>query len=278
LKKRLRAGCKGGIKWNVFWESTDPLESRQQLIKRKFQIIAVLGSTFVLVIILSSAFAVLLFSLPASFLVMLAVDAICMGIAGYLYILWKERPILIKCPKCGEIISSHTPWLCKACGTANRNVQEFPFLHKCGNAECGVGPKTYRCHHCKEFVYLTEDEDEINYASCLNSPAEQPEPDEHLKKVKALQQEKERKLEEREIVGLDEDLATIRAKIRALEKPKQTGPEAVRSKVKQKVEMEMEGEKLKVYYAKKYKGKKAILDRICALIDAEILRPRIDED
>lgn len=177
---------------------------------------AVLGGAFLIFVVLSSSFAGFFFPPFPSFLLMLSADGLGLGVAWYLYIQWEKRPILMLCPKCEGIISSQTPWVCKACGKENRKVAEFPFVHKCGNPDCGVEPKAYRCHHeikngefCGEMIFLSEDRDKTNYAHCLNSPAEVPAPTERTIKRQTHEETKEDRVNEIEIAELELKLKKI---------------------------------------------------------------------
>lgn len=83
-----------------------------------------------------------------------------------------KRAIAIECPHCGKYIGTNTPWVCGVCGTKNLRVDDFPFVNRCENKECGCEPKAYKCHHfdCGKLIFLSNDQSEINYAQCVNMP------------------------------------------------------------------------------------------------------------
>jgi len=86
----------------------------------------------------------------------------------FFYVL-QNRAIGIHCPHCKNYLATNTPWVCGFCKETNREAQEFPFVYQCKH--CGAEPKAYRCHHCTELIFLTEDKLERNFASCVeNAP------------------------------------------------------------------------------------------------------------
>jgi hypothetical protein len=187
----------------VLFESTDPLSSKFQ-----FKLKNLKNGVFILGI---SALFVSLLSLGAcylslGFMAMLIGDAIVLAGAYFLFTLWDKRPIQIRCPNCCKIVSSSTPWVCKACGVKNMDTVNFPFVNKC--EACGVEPKAYRCHHnnCGEMIFFSEDQDETNYASCLNSPREVKtvEPDERTTRLEKYKTDKEEKQHLIDMANLDE--------------------------------------------------------------------------
>jgi hypothetical protein len=169
---------------------------------------AVILAIFIPLVFVLSVLVAIIFS---SFFPMFIVDGIAIGAACYLRNLWKERPIRLHCRSCKKIILSNTPWFCAVCKKANANVIEFPFVHKCEH--CGAEPKAYRCQ-CKEFIFLTEDEDKINYAYRLGSPDDAPKPDERTTKRQQHQETKEDKENEVAVAELDEKLKTIRDRMK----------------------------------------------------------------
>jgi hypothetical protein len=84
-----------------------------------------------------------------------------------------KRAIAIKCPHCDKYIQTNTPWVCGVCGTQNLRVDDFPFVNRCGNKQCGSAPKSYLCHHldCRKLIFLTPDNSPINYAQRVNMPS-----------------------------------------------------------------------------------------------------------
>jgi hypothetical protein len=86
----------------------------------------------------------------------------------YFFILDK-RVIKMSCNHCHKTILTNTPWLCGVCGGKNCETDEFSFLNHC--MHCKGKPKAYRCHHCGELIFLSEDEQKENYAESLRAPA-----------------------------------------------------------------------------------------------------------
>ena len=87
---------------------------------------------------------------------------------------------------------TNTPWVCGFCKAANNNVDDFPFIHRCQH--CSAEPKAYKCHHCGELIFLTDDQLKANHAFCLGTEVQlvppPPAPDEaaHQKReVETLQ-------------------------------------------------------------------------------------------
>ena len=154
-------------------ESTNPFTGRDRFKTRSFRNKVVIGVLFISAVVTMSLF---LSIFPGAFLFMLLGDAIALGGAYYLSIVWDKRPIRISCGKCEKIILSNTPWVCGVCKQPNTNGNESSFLDRCSH--CGNEPKAYKCHHkigeefCGQVIFLTEDHDETDYAYRLNSPAE----------------------------------------------------------------------------------------------------------
>ena len=127
------------------------------------------------------------------------------GIAVLFYIVffvWDKRAIKICCTSCPEILLTNTPWVCGFCGCKNENVHDFSFVHEC--ATCHGEPKAYKCHHCGELIFLTEDHVGTNYAFCLNAPVATKEDEIDLRKREA-----DLKQQELIIADLDEKLDQI---------------------------------------------------------------------
>jgi hypothetical protein len=184
----------------------------------------VIASLFIFAVILMSWLVSIFY--PGVFLLKLLGDAIALLGAYFLYIIWDKRPIRLRCENCRKIISSNTPWVCGVCKRPNRDAIEYPFVRHCGYEDCGAEPKTYRCHHCEEFVFLTDDEDKINYAYRLNSPTEISKAEERAEKLKSKQEEVEDidheiNMGRRTIlkVQLDERLSEIKKKSNKVLKP-----------------------------------------------------------
>jgi len=136
-------------------------------------------------------------------------DLALMGALFYFYFfILQNRPIKLHCPHCEKIIRSNTPWVCGFCKESNRNANEYSFVDKCGH--CKDEPKAYKCHHCGEMIYLSDDEDKINYAYALNSPVEIPQLDERAIKRQAHEGKKEDKINAIEAAELDLKLKQIK--------------------------------------------------------------------
>jgi hypothetical protein len=86
----------------------------------------------------------------------------------YFFFVLQHRSISIDCPnpKCRGKIDSNTPWICGYFQEKNKNTVEFSFLNRCEG--CGTEPKAYKCHHCGELIFFTEDKLKINFATCIN--------------------------------------------------------------------------------------------------------------
>ena len=183
------------------------MTSRARFKSRTSDNIAILVTAFVIVVFLASGVTAIIFS---SFLPMFGVDAIAIGAVYYFYILWNKRAIRLRCRSCKKIVVSNTPWVCTVCGKSNLNTAEFPFVHECQH--CGSEPKAYRCHNqqCRELIFLSEDEDQTNYAHRFNSPDDIPKPDGRANKRQAHQETKEDKENEIAIAELDEKLRKIK--------------------------------------------------------------------
>jgi hypothetical protein len=241
------------------FDSTDPLTSRSRFETRKFRNFSSLFVIFLVSVVVFSWFVSKVFP---GFIPLLIVDAIVLGAIYYLYNSWSNQPIKIRCEHCDKIISSRTPWVCGVCGTKNTDTANYPFVSKCKNENCGCEPKSYRCHHCNEFIFLTEDEDTLNYAHSVNSPAEMPEPDKHAEDLKALREKKAEKLEEREIAIVEADIQ----KLEKLKKAESNDDRKIDEIVEGEVEYVMGLERLEATLIKKYeeefKGNPALVKRL----------------
>ena len=107
-----------------------------------------------------------------------------------LFSVLQKRTIWILCNHCKGRIATNRPWVCGDCNWENRDVDDFPFINRCGN--CRAIPRAYECHHCLGIVFLSDDPDERNYACALGSPSrkkpaktgERPEDEETTRKRK----------------------------------------------------------------------------------------------
>ena len=237
---------------------------------------AVVGGTF----LVGALLLALLFSwlFPGTFLLVLLIDSIGLGIAYYYYTVWEKQPIRFCCPKCTKIISSNTPWVCPECKEPNRNANEYPFVSECQH--CGAEPKAYKCHHrekekdCGEMIFLSEDEDATSYAYRLNSPSEAPKPDEHQEKMKKMGETKQEKLAKRDIALVDAQLKSIRKRIRGERQKKKTAKEILEEGVGSDMELEDAEAELKALYAEKYKDNPQLLRRMNAALKANVARQK----
>jgi hypothetical protein len=187
----------------------------------------------VIFIVLVTTLSWVVSTISPSFFAMLVADAIALGVVYFLYTLWHKRAIGLDCNHCGKYIASNTPWVCGFCKAPNTNANEHPFVGKC--ERCGNEPKAYKCHHqdCGKLIFLTPDMLEMNYAYCLNSPAEIPKPDE---KTKTLERHAtERRDKEHQLA-----MAELDAKSKEL-KERMDGP-------KIKTSYEQKKEKMTDYY------------------------------
>lgn len=84
----------------------------------------------------------------------------------------QHRAIALRCPSCGKLIESNTPWVCGVCGRKNLRVDNHPFVGRCESPECACEPKAYQCHHkgCGKLIFLSRDRIELNFAKCVNTP------------------------------------------------------------------------------------------------------------
>ncbi len=134
-------------------------------------------------------------------------DAILIGILYYVFFfVLSKRAIGMKCPHCLKHIATNTPWNCGFCPHKNYKVDEFPFVHQCEG--CGAEPKAYKCHHCDRLIYLTRDESDQNYASCLSArPVPVPAPPD---KASLRREDKEALIHEIEMADLTMKLKSIK--------------------------------------------------------------------
>ena len=139
---------------------------------------------------------VALLAAPYSFALM--VDLVAGAVLFYWFCSFlNTRAIKMRCPNsdCRKVLMTNTPWVCGFKQCINERVDKFPFLNQCEH--CGAEPKAYRCHHCGELIFLTEDQQELNYAVCLNSEIKPPPTD-----PRALRME-EKEIREHEITMVE---------------------------------------------------------------------------
>lgn len=153
-------------------DSNSPLTSRARF---KFKALVNIAKLFLIFTPVIFFLSWLAYVVAPGMTSMLIVDVAAIAALYYLYTIWDSQPIPLLCDECGKLILSNTPWVCGFCQRVNANPGKYPFVDKCGH--CENEPKAYRCHHCQELIFLTQDKLEPNYAYCFNSPAEIPEPD-----------------------------------------------------------------------------------------------------
>jgi hypothetical protein len=228
----------------------------------------------------AALFVALLFSwlFPGTFWLVVLIDGIGLGVAYYYYAVWENQPIRFCCPKCTKIISSNTPWVCAECGEPNRNANDYPFVFECQH--CGAEAKAYKCHHrekkkdCGEIIFLSEDRDATNYAHRLDSPSEVPAPDKHAENMTKLEKRKQEKLARRDLELVNEQLTSIRKRIRAEKQKKKTVKENLEEGVNSDMELESAEAELEAKFAKEYEGNQPLLKRMRAALKANVARQK----
>lgn len=254
------------------FNSTNPLTGRERFASARYLSNARLAIGFIAFVLIWSVLWILPLGipLPICLLALVLGYVAAFGVVRYRYMFWKRRPIRLRCKKCRKTIITNTPWVCGYCRQPNLNPIEFPFVHKCENPECNLEPKTYRCHLCNRFIYLTTDEDDINFAYRFNSPKDITEAD---KKANILKEEREKKRddhrekvtskkEEFDLLQIAKDIAKVRQEMRETRAfgAKNAGDEdSLFERVKAGTEEEMEWDlvlkQLEKYGVEKY-GKK----------------------
>jgi hypothetical protein len=143
-------------------QTYDPLQARQW-----FKLRAPVNWAITIVVFIPLVF------LLQNMLPVFIADVIAIALVFCLFFFFlHKRAIAIECPHCGKYIQTNTPWVCGVCGVKNLRVDDFPFVNRCENKECGCEPKAYKCHYldCGELIFLSHDKSEINYAQCVNMP------------------------------------------------------------------------------------------------------------
>jgi hypothetical protein len=141
-------------------QTCDPLQARQWFkLREAVNFAAVIGGFIVL-----DAF---LWLIAGGFIA--GTVSIAVMFCVFFFILHK-RAIGIECPSCGKYILTNTPWICGFCGAKNFRVDDYPFVGRCGNKECGAEPKAYQCHHCEKLIFFTPDRQKFNFAKSVNIP------------------------------------------------------------------------------------------------------------
>jgi hypothetical protein len=229
-----------------FPESTNPQTSRQRFVSRRYRDIIWIVVLFILAVTLVSSISIKLY--PGSWMPLLIADAVALAAAYYFYILSETRAIRLRCPGCEQIIFSNTPWTCGVCGEANKNSNDFPFVHRC--EKCKSEAKAYRCHLCHEVIHLSEDSDSDNCASIFV----RPEADPHIARVKRLREQKEVKDLRRETAVVEEDLLKVQKRLRTEKQAPKTAKEDLEARVGSIMEDEEAEAELRALYKSKYKG------------------------
>ena len=189
-------------------QTCDPLKARQW-----FKLRTATNWTIIIV-----AFVSLVFVLQ-NLLPPIIADAIAIALAFAVFFYYLEkRSIGIECPACHQHIETNTAWVCGFCKEMTVRTDEFPFIGRCEHEECGQEPKAYKCHHCGELIFFTNDKLKINYATCANAQVEvKSEPvgkDPTADKVRQQQDEKRDLQHELELTRLKGDLKEAKSKIK----------------------------------------------------------------
>lgn len=175
-----------------------------------------------------------------------------------LFFFLSNRPIDIRCPSCGKIIETNTPWICGVCGAKNMKVGDFPFIGRCSNEKCRYEPKAYQCHHvgCGKLIFLSKDQSPINFARCINMPetrrsnSEKTVVDEH----DPAKLERDIRIKELLVKKTQIDVQ-LKELIQTLQSPKQkTKAERLREGVKTRTEIEDEVKRLKLEADEEFAG------------------------
>jgi len=139
-------------------QTCDPFKARQAFKLRFWKNIGIALGVFV------SLVWILQF-----FLSFFLTDVIALAVAFILFFFYLRKRIFgITCSGCTNYIETDTPWKCGHCGTNNIQVYDFPFVNRCGNNDCELEPKAYKCHHCGQMIFLSNDRNENNFAQCVN--------------------------------------------------------------------------------------------------------------
>jgi len=193
--------------WAVFSKSIKPQASRGFLKQRLFEAWFKLAAIFLGLVLLWSFVCSLVFTTPAPMLF----GNVIAGLATYyIFLRWNQHPLRLRCKGCRGTVLCSTPWICGECGHKNLDVFNFPLIHECES--CHYPPKAYRCHHCGELIFLTDDKDKRHFA-CRVGSEEVPPPNQHALKLKQLQEEKEAKEARLSIAEIEGELSDIRRRV-----------------------------------------------------------------
>lgn len=268
----------------MLFESTNPLKGRSQFRTRTYVNLAVIAGLFLLAVTALSIWVSYL--LPGRWLPLLTVDALALGGAYYLHLLWDKRPILLYCRGCQDVVSSNTPWFCTNCKKPNLNTAEFPFVHQCEH--CKAEPKAYRCHHpkCGGLIFLSPDKDATNYAYRLNSPREVQPQEKRADEVLGKQQSKEDKEHAIQMARLEIIETELNERLKVMKealagKGDKSALEASQENLQKfrdsRMAIERTARLQKAANAEACKGDKASLRRENLVVDEWVLRQKADE-
>jgi hypothetical protein len=142
---------------------------------------------------------------------------ICIGVAFCVFFfLLDKRAIAIRCPACDKYISTNTPWICGNKGCRNDQTDEFPFIHRCQH--CGDSPKAYECHHCRDLIFFTDDQQEAGHAVCANDSFEPAKNKKRQKHQEFIEKRKEQ-IELKELLVQEADVVNELKRRRDAAKP-----------------------------------------------------------
>jgi len=193
---------------------TDPHKSRERFFWKTYIYGLLVGVLFLMVVSVVSLVFGRLFS--GSLWPMFLADCVLAVGAYLLFLNWNLRPLLFACPGCKAVISSKTPWICCVCKRQNRDTDKYSFVNRCGYDDCRAEPKSYRCHHCNELVFLSKDEDKVNFACSINSKADTD--NARTSKVHSRSEELETKVHEVNLARATIIKAQLEATLKKLER------------------------------------------------------------
>lgn len=250
----------------MVFASTNPTTARSRFRSRSAVSLAAFIVLFLGVVVLVSWLSSMFYP---SFILMLVADVFSLGVCFYLYSQWHDQPVKLSCPECEAIVLSNTPWVCGFCTRTNRNANAFPFVHKCSH--CGDEAKSYRCHHCGELIFLTEDHDKHNYAYSVNAPSEQPKPDAHVERLKELRESKEVKVAELDVAQVEGELIRLQKLINPEMPKKKSAHEFLKAELEAEVEWDVAEHALLAAIEKEHKNNPKLKRRLKKALKAKIL-------
>jgi hypothetical protein len=177
--------------------------------------------------------------------------------------------ISIACPHCPGYIETKTPWKCGYKNCLNENVGAYPFINKCEH--CGYIPKAYQCHHCKELIFFTIDEQKTSYAQCANvsTPLRKVAPDaigekidKHREEIRDLQHKYTK-------TKIESDIEI--EKQRPIKTPEESARDLIRKEMQRLYNLKMEKEDaaqhLKAALTKQFEHQPFELEKRLAMVD-----------